>query len=637
MAHQQNKRNNANTSNISVSDLGTSGFDLSYKTKDALRIGRRELIGYHKVLAGDTLRISTQHMLQFMPTTANMLPAMDVRLEHTFIPFRNINSDYEDSLSYDKGQPWTSTLYPTLTLADLASVLDKLTLADNWGQLKGKSETVLVNAFIYQLRNVYPWDNYYLRDYIEVLVSNIRTIFSGWASMTEDAKFTAYITYLYDTCIRDFCGYGSYLDKLDAPIVSRQQFVTSAKQEKSDAFVGRNLVSSMLRLNDLPISEMVLRTLYADWFENVRDSNLEPARSLPRYHKWTNAVNPVLDICFFMLAPRYATLGKDIFTTAQIDSPYRHIVAPIIDSTAEVELTDNFDISADEGSSYATQVLSRNPIQGTTSVFPIPNPFGVAQNSLDTQTASAFALDLEALKKAKQAKAWLMRGHVYGDEYQDYLLAQYGVRLSDARINKPLYLGGNSQEVNIDTQTANVGTENTARGSKNCTMTCDSASKSFDFFSEENGIVLVWAYIMPAVSYNPYETLHMVKRGVDFPQPVFANDSEELSIVAELDRTRGLSTGLSPFGRHPYAHAWRSRVDENHGIFLDEMKPVTFMRDFQIDDALGQLPKLNYSFIHPHVNLGFMVDTNPLHTLAFGTFVHNCYVTRKLPIVTDAC
>ena len=94
MAHSQTKRSNANTQNIEVTDIAKSGFDLSHKTKDSIRVGRRELLTYEMVMSGDKFRLNTSHNLQCMPTIGSLTPSMDIRFEQVYIPLRSVNSDY---------------------------------------------------------------------------------------------------------------------------------------------------------------------------------------------------------------------------------------------------------------------------------------------------------------------------------------------------------------------------------------------------------------------------------------------------------------------------------------------------------------------------------------------------------------
>ncbi|CAJ0592239.1 unnamed protein product, partial [Cylicocyclus nassatus] len=236
MAHYNNKRNNANTSNINVRDLPSSGFDLSYKSKDSGAIGFRKLVGYEYCMSGDKMRINTAADLQFQPTNAPMLPAMDMRIEHTFIPFRNVNMDYEDTLSFDKGVAWETSDYPHCQLVDLVDVF----------QLVSKQDVPLVNN-MYDLYAADIADNpnvdsfvtwyieplltnleresarYYVDDFWFDFVSHAKRLESGWQNMTSDAKVEVIARITYDM-YRYFFGEGSALDVLNAPILHYKDY-----------------------------------------------------------------------------------------------------------------------------------------------------------------------------------------------------------------------------------------------------------------------------------------------------------------------------------------------------------------------------------------------------------------------------
>lgn len=625
MAHTGLNRNQANNSNLEISGIAKSGLDLSHNTKDSIRIGRRELLTYEYVMSGDKVKLNTSHNLQFNPTAGSLVPQMDIRTEQVFIPFRSVNDDYKDTLSFDKyGIALNSANYPKTSLSAMLTYFSSniggadQDIEDIVAYDSETLRTDVINPAISSIST--PLHLYYLNDYKVELQKHLERIVSGWDNMTSEARTSAIREVYYDL-LKDFIGEGSYLDKLNCQILS-SEIMNSWETGKF-----ANFLTSLTSYYDAPIDLMVLRSMYADWFETTRDSNLEPARGvLPRYGKLGNNVENISQIIFCYLAPRYAIFDKDVFTTANIDSPYRTQVAPIMkDYASSLVCID----------SPATGRDSANYTQMQHGAL-VPNNTGLYDNlytNADLTTEQSLGLDLVALRRAKLNKQWLQRGMVYGDEYQDHILAQYGVRISDSRINIPEILNCESQELNINTTINPTETSEMPAGTKTCFMDSSFNGNSREFFVEENGIILTWCYIVPSVTYMPWESRHLIMNGKQFPQPIFGNDAEELSYVPEIDRSLYHAGKSTPFGRHNVYHAWRSRVSENHGDFLTSYKPFTFVREFSTDN----MPTLNYAYIHAHVNLNFMYDTDPFHTFAFGTFMHKFFVERELPQVTEIC
>lgn len=118
----------------------------------------------------------------------------------------------------------------------------------------------------------------------------------------------------------------------------------------------------------------------------------------------------------------------------------------------------------------------------------------------------------------------------------------------------------------------------------------------------------------------------------DFPLPEFAANNDEFGRNLEI-AVSGLAPSpfdIAQFGHYPYAHAWRSRVDEVHGSFLDDRQDYTFRRFFGMDEQ-GKSPTLNYRFISCIPNLGMFVDKVRLSGQGYYTADHHFYVERVLP------
>ena len=75
---------------------------------------------------------------------------------------------------------------------------------------------------------------------------------------------------------------------------------------------------------------------------------------------------------------------------------------------------------------------------------------------LDNSFVDVYGLDLDTLKQSQMLAKYLKRNYLFGDEYQDRLLAHYNSRISDARINRPEILSQSLDEYDIKQEVSNV-------------------------------------------------------------------------------------------------------------------------------------------------------------------------------------
>ena len=154
---------------------------------------------------------------------------------------------------------------------------------------------------------------------------------------------------------------------------------------------------------------------------------------------------------------------------------------------------------------------------------------------------------------------------------------------------------------------------------------------------EEFGILVSIVTFMPRSMYDGTCPQHYMSKQIHLPLPEFATNNEEFGRKLEIAGS-GLSSGYVGdeqnnqfiFGRYPAYHAWRSRVDEVGGEFLDEMQDCTFRRFFGMF-SVDTTPKLNYFFIHCRPNLNMFANNVLYDSQLYADLVHECYVERVLP------
>lgn len=464
--------------------------------------------------------------------------------------------------------------------------------------------------------------------------------------------------------------YNLYLSTLLTPFVGRYSYFGEFKYEFLRPFdfyrISRNLVGStsyatfndfLALFSDTPQNEYALRAMYAIWYELFRNIDLEPVtNSLPDWREWSST--SIFDMSaggnLLYLIYRIRSWEKDLFISAQIDDLSRHVFAPInsISSFAVAGQTtpiNHLDTNIDNdpadgmngGAKPSIYNLSwRDQLSETDRNIscPVPSNINDVLSALDNSFVDVYGLDLNTLRQSQMLEKYLKRNYLFGDEYQDRLLAHYNSRISDARINRPEILSQSLDEYDLKQEVSNVSTDaGTNVGDRTATATIQVKGNEYSTFCEEFGIVVSVVCFMPRAMYDGSCPQIYMKKQIDFPLPEFATNNEEFGRKLEI-----AGSGLAPinpdspddnrymFGRYPAYHAWRSRVDEVGGEFLDEMQDCTFRRFFGMfsDDTT---PKLNYFFIHCRPNLNMFADNILYDTQLYGDLVHDCYVERVLP------
>lgn len=414
-------------------------------------------------------------------------------------------------------------------------------------------------------------------------------------------------------------------------------------------------VNNFLRMfDDTPMNEYPIRAMYAFWYDRCRDVNLQPVSStLPNPRKFGST--SIFDIDaggnLIYLLYRIRRWTEDMFISAQCDSPARHVFAPVYTSTA-TGFTPSDDINnkhtqeSDTDESVNGRKLSAqniaylDPLTGSTRTVKCPVPSFVNDYLSHDNEASfdVYGLTLQNLRQAQNLERYLKRLDYFGDEYNDYMLAQYNSRVSDLRINHPEVLSQSIDDANYEQQISNVSTSAGSQvGDRTATGTITSGGDGYTTFTEEFGIIINVISFMPEASYDNACPQLLMSRLVDLPLPIFAANNDELGRIMEI-AANGLSPAMNGddadfrymFGHYPAYHAWRSRVDRVRGSFLNERQDCLFRRFYDMVDGITT-PRLNYEFINCRPNLQMFVNTVRYDCQLYGDVVHECYVERVLP------
>lgn len=223
--------------------------------------------------------------------------------------------------------------------------------------------------------------------------------------------------------------------------------------------------------------------------------------------------------------------------------------------------------------------------------------------------SNATAATINDLRQAFQLQKWMEKNARGGVRYVESVLQHFGVRSSDARLQRPEFLGGGRSPIVVSEviQTSETGTtpQGTLAGHGYSAQRSHEFTKSF----EEHGYIIGILSILPRTAYQQ-GVPRMWNRSskLDFYWPSFANLGEQAILNKEIYAEAASPTGV--FGYAPRYEEYRQRESVVCGDFRDEFDYWHMGRIF------GSEPSLNSAFI----------TSDPTKRIHAVTTEHTCWV-----------
>jgi len=261
----------------------------------------------------------------------------------------------------------------------------------------------------------------------------------------------------------------------------------------------------------------------------------------------------------------------------------------------------NGDIITDLDSSGASPIQS-NATTGALYVNTPTSPTNdrVSWDNSDHLTAdlsSATASSINDLRRAFRLQEWLERNARGGARYIEIITAHFGVRSSDARLQRPEFLGGSSTPITISEvlQTSNTagatGSDATPQGNMAGHGVSVGSSNYVSYRAEEHGYIIGIMSVMPKTAYQQGVPKHWKKLDkFDYYWPSFANIGEQPIYNEELYH-QNTAEDAEVFGYTPRYAEYKYIPSTVHGEFRDSLKFWHMGRIF------ANKPTLNQDFI----------------------------------------
>lgn len=371
------------------------------------------------------------------------------------------------------------------------------------------------------------------------------------------------------------------------------------------------------------------------WNEYYRDENLQDEIDI---HKWQDGLNTGVTSVNELLTIRYRSWEKDYFTSALPWTQRGEETTIGLSGDAPVEL--NLDELSDipyyqkhDGSlmtadhvRFATQGGKSRLVDNGGSIAYF-NPNGTLTANLSEVNATTIN-ELRRAVQLQQYKELLARS---GSRYIELIRGLFGVVSSDARLQRPEFLGGGKTELPFgEVLQTSSSTEDSPLANYAGRGVAYGKTHSFKRFFEEHGYVIGIMSIMPKPGYfQGLPRMFYKFDRLDHYIPQFANIGEQEILNQELfynfENPQEVNSGV--FGYTPRYAEYKYMPNRVAGDFKGNLDFWHMAREF------NDTPNLNSSFIQmkpEEVSRVYAVtDTNDDHLWCM--IYHNLKATRPMP------
>ncbi len=270
---------------------------------------------------------------------------------------------------------------------------------------------------------------------------------------------------------------------------------------------------------------------------------------------------------------------------------------------------------------------------GSTAIVPNEPADGgdVGLNGLYADGSEAESVSINNLRTSMKVQEWLEKLARGGSRYIEVIGSMFGVRGSDARLQRPEYIGGSKQPVIISEVLQTSESSTTPQGSMAGHGLSAGRGKQFSYYTEEHGYIIGIASILPDTAYQQGVPRHFSRTdNLDYAWPTLAHLGEQEILNKELYYA-GDGADEETFGYIPRYSEYRYVPSRVAGDFRENL---AFWHLGRIFDSR---PNLNKSFIKAQSDVSggirndiFAVE-DPSSQKMWCHFFHQVHSRRKLP------
>lgn len=204
------------------------------------------------------------------------------------------------------------------------------------------------------------------------------------------------------------------------------------------------------------------------------------------------------------------------------------------------------------------------------------------------------SVTINDLRRSIKLQEWLEKNARAGSRYIEQIFSHFGVKSSDARLQRPEYLGGGKSPVVISEVLSTAETTETPQGNMAGHGIAVGNSNRFSKYFEEHGYIIGIMSCLPRTAYQQgIDRMYTKFDKLDYYWPEFAHLGEQEVLLKELYHDWNAAAGTSDklFGYQSRYAEYKFRQSTVHGDFKGNLDYWHMGRIF------GSEPALNNTFI----------------------------------------
>lgn len=333
-----------------------------------------------------------------------------------------------------------------------------------------------------------------------------------------------------------------------------------------------------------PISQLPFRAYQLIYNEYYRDQTLQDKVSIP-----LDSVDLDESQVFELCKLRKRCWEKDYFTSCLPNAQRGDAVRLPLGDSAPISGIPKFKNVANNLVANGPATFEDGYLEG--------NNIGVKVDggTLQADLSEATAATVTDVRTAFAVQRWLEKMARGGARYIEQILNFFGVKSSDARLQRPEFIGGGKLPIQIAEVVQTSQTDTTAQGNMTGHGVAAGNMAGFSKFFEEHGLVIGILSITPRTAYlQGIPKLFTKFDRFEYFWPQFAHIGEQpvkyKEIYAMFD-VEGLEDGEKTFGYQPRYMEYRMNNDRVSGDFRDTLDFWHLARIFD------NKPTLNSDFV----------------------------------------
>lgn len=437
-------------------------------------------------------------------------------------------------------------------------------------------------------------------------------------------------SFMTDGSLLDYLGYPTVKDYEDY----NARFLTGSYASSDDRALKNNFV----------VDALSLRAYHLIWNEYYRDQNLQDEIDIHKerdgYQRFSQNDAPLFmkhkrawEKDYFTSALPWPQAGEDVNLPMRgaIDIPStRNAVILTAASTGggTVE-TGNIAISDRPADDDTVPLSGSNTLRVGDKYAQINGWLDIPEQHVDFENVTQTTIN--EFRRALKAQEFLELRARGGGRYIEQILSFFGVKSSDARLQRPEYLGGGKSPVMISdvqqvSQTTN-GDDPSAQGTLTGQAASVQRSHSFKRFFEEHGYIIGIMSVLPRTAYQQGIPRKFTKfDSLDYYWPQFAHLGEQSIENRELYFDASDQKNPETFGYTPRYAEYKYIPSRVCGDFRNQLNFWHMGRIF------NNRPNLNGDFVTFKGDNRIFADTNDDYNKLWVNIKHHVSALRPMPV-----